>query len=137
MTYLNNSRRLIASVLSLSIMWLSIFSSLTHADLISTGEMQQQEQLQYDRQQLLDLISQAELQDKFIDKGVDMDNAKERINNLTSDELAQLNAQINELPAGGDILGIIVLFLLVFIVTDIIGATDIFPFINPVNNSSK
>ena len=137
MTYLNNSRRLIASVLSLSIMWLSIFSSLTHADLISTGEMQQQEQLQYDRQQLLDLISQAELQDKFIDMGVDMDNAKERINNLTSDELAQLNAQINELPAGGDILGIIVLFLLVFIVTDIIGATDIFPFINPVNNSSK
>lgn len=132
MTKLNHSRRVIATLLSVSIMWLSIFTSVAHADLISTGEMQQQEQLQYDRQQLLELISQADVQDKFIDMGVDLNNAKERINNLTADELAQLNAQINELPAGGDILGIIVLFLLVFIVTDIIGATDIFPFINPV-----
>jgi hypothetical protein len=95
--------------------------------------MQQQEQVNYDRQQLVELLSRAEVQDKLIELGVDIDTAKDRVNQLTVDELAQLNAQINELPAGSGVVSIIVLFVLVFIVTDIIGATDIFPFIKPVN----
>jgi hypothetical protein len=52
---------------------------------------------------------------------------------MTGDEIAQLNQQINELPAGGDILGILVLVFIIFVITDVIGATDIFPFIHPVN----
>jgi hypothetical protein len=44
----------------------------------------------------------------------------------------QLNNHLTELPAGGDILGLAVLVFLVFVLTDVIGATDIFPFIHPV-----
>jgi hypothetical protein len=51
---------------------------------------------------------------------------------MTQDEVAQLNQQINQLPAGGDGLGIVILVFLVFVITDVIGATDIFPFIHPV-----
>jgi hypothetical protein len=52
---------------------------------------------------------------------------------MTDEEMAQLNQQIDELPAGGDVLGILLVIFLVFVITDVIGATDIFPFIHPVN----
>ena len=51
---------------------------------------------------------------------------------MTHQEIAQLNRQLADLPAGGDVLGIIVLIFIVFIITDVIGATDIFPFVHPV-----
>jgi hypothetical protein len=52
---------------------------------------------------------------------------------MTDEEIAQLNQQIDELPAGGDVLGILLVIFIVFVITDVIGATDIFPFIHPVN----
>jgi hypothetical protein len=51
---------------------------------------------------------------------------------MTQAEVAQLNQQIDQLPAGSGVLGIVVLIFIVFVITDVIGATDIFPFIHPV-----
>jgi Family of unknown function (DUF6627) len=55
-----------------------------------------------------------------------------RIDQMTQQEIAQLNQQFDQLPAGGGAVGLIVLIFLVFVITDVIGATDIFPFIHPV-----
>jgi hypothetical protein len=65
--------------------------------------------------------------------GIHQDHIKNRIDSLTDDEVAQIYQQINDPRAGGDALGILLTIFLVFVITDIIGATDIFPFINPVN----
>jgi len=64
--------------------------------------------------------------------GVNPEMARERINSLTGEELANINRQLDELRAGGDILGILLVIFIVFVITDVIGATDIFPFIHPV-----
>lgn len=95
--------------------------------------MQQQQQLNYDREKIIDLLSQVEVQDQLIELGVDIDDAKSRVNELTSEELAMINDKINDLPAGSGAVGLLVLVFVVFIITDVIGATDIFPFIKPVN----
>ncbi len=43
------------------------------------------------------------------------------------------NEGIGQLQAGGDsVLGVILLIFIVFVITDAIGATDIFPFVHPV-----
>lgn len=66
--------------------------------------------------------------------GVSPDWIKERVNNLTERELARINQDINNLNAGGEsILGILLIIFIVFVITDVIGATNIFPFIKPVN----
>ena len=66
--------------------------------------------------------------------GVSPDWIKERVNNLTDVELARINQGIDNLNAGGDsILGILLIIFIVFVITDVIGATNIFPFIHPVN----
>ena len=128
----NRIRKVIATVLSLSILWLGIFSSVAQADLIQTQEMQQQQQSGYDRQNLIDVLDQDRVQQQLVTFGVDPEIAKERVASMTDSELAQLNDQIDQLPAGSGALGIIFIILLVFLITDIIGATHIFPFINAI-----
>jgi len=58
---------------------------------------------------------------------------KSRIDSLTDSELARINRHVDTLDAGGNILGILLVIFIVFVITDVIGATDIFPFIHPVN----
>jgi hypothetical protein len=65
--------------------------------------------------------------------GVDPVVASERVSQMTDAELALLNERINELPAGSGAGGIILGILLVLLITDLVGATDVFPFINPIN----
>lgn len=64
--------------------------------------------------------------------GVSPDQIRSRIDSLTDTELARINQQVDELNAGGNVLGILLIIFIVFVITDVIGATDIFPFIHPV-----
>jgi hypothetical protein len=102
------------------------------AAVIGTDLLLQQQQVQFDREQLVQLLERDEVQQQLVTMGVDVADASERVAQMTDSEVQQLNAQLGELPAGGDALGIIVLLFLVFVITDVIGATDIFPFIHPV-----
>ncbi len=65
--------------------------------------------------------------------GVSPDQINTRINSLTDAELTRINQQVGDLNAGGNVLGILLVIFIVFVITDVIGATDIFPFIHPVN----
>jgi hypothetical protein len=134
MSLSNRFQKIIATLLALNIIWLGGFSGVAQAALIKTSDMQKVEQLSYDRQQIIQLINQDEVREKLIAMGVDPDLAKNRVNQMTASELTQLNDQIDQLPAGGGILGLVVLIFVVFVITDVIGATDIFPFIKSVNN---
>jgi hypothetical protein len=64
--------------------------------------------------------------------GVDAETVKLRLAQMTDQEIATLNERLGDLPAGGDAVGVILFLFVLFIVTDAIGATDIFPFVHPV-----
>jgi len=83
------------------------------------------------RDGLQQLFEQETAQQQLQEWGVNPDQIKGRIDSLTDAELARINQQVNDLQAGGDVLGILLVIFLVFVITDIIGATDVFPFINP------
>ena len=76
------------------------------------------------------MLDKQEVQDKLVDMGVSQDQVKDRIQSLTPQELASFEQQLAEAPAGQSVVGIIVLFLLVFIITDMLCATNVFPFVN-------
>ncbi|MGS7337782.1 PA2779 family protein, partial [Enterobacter kobei] len=46
---------------------------------------------------------------------------------------AQFNQQLDQAPAGAGVVGIIVLFLVIFIITDMLCATNIFNFVKCIN----
>lgn len=113
---------------------LGFFGSVTlpaQAAMISTPDVIQSQQSEYDREQLSDMLERQDVQEKLLAMGVSPETVQDRINHMTDFEIAQLNDQINDMPAGG-ILGAIVLIFVVFVITDAIGATDIFPFVRPV-----
>jgi hypothetical protein len=83
--------------------------------------------------ELLQTLNRSDVKQQLLDLGVKPENVESRINLMTHEEIADLNQQIGELPAGGDVLGILLVIFIVFVITDVIGATDIFPFIKPVN----
>ena len=108
----------------------SVWSSTATAAMVGTGEMITGQEVQLDRQQLMDMLEKQEVKDKLADMGVSEDQVRDRIQNLTPQELAEFEQQLAEAPAGQGVVGVIVLFLLVFIVTDMLCATDIFPFVH-------
>lgn len=61
-------------------------------------------------------------------RGVAPEQARARVAALSEAEAAQLAAQIDAVPAGGDLLGAAVFIFVLLLVTDILGFTKIFPF---------
>jgi len=127
---MNSINRALSLILSFLLLTLSF--SQVQAAIISNTQVFQQAQHIHDKEALLQIIKRNDVQQQLVKLGVSAADAEKRINNMTQQEIAQLNQQINELPAGGDALGLIVLIFIIFVITDVIGATDIFPFIHPV-----
>ena len=84
------------------------------------------------RDSLQQLLQQQSARQQLQALGVSPDLVKNRIDSLTDSELARINRHVDTLDAGGNILGILLVIFIVFVITDVIGATDIFPFIHPV-----
>ncbi|MNP00283.1 hypothetical protein D3C76_920720 [compost metagenome] len=68
------------------------------------------------------------VQNKLKELGVERSVVEKRISSLTNEELAQFNQQLDKAPAGG-IVGVILLVLLIFVITDLLCITHIFTFV--------
>jgi hypothetical protein len=124
-------RKLFSVLLSLSLIILPI--APTQAALVGNAELFASSSLDTDRTELLAALDRDSARQQLAALGISQEQAMERIAQMTDLEIAQLNQQLADLPAGGDVLGVVVLIFIVFIITDVIGATNIFPFIHPVN----
>ena len=111
----------------------SLHAQASQAAMIGTHEVIAQEQLQVDRDQLKTMLDDEAVQEKLASMGVSPEQVEQRINSLTGEELAHFNAQLDEAPAGAGVVGVIVLFLVIFIITDMLCATNIFRFVNCIN----
>ena len=125
-------QKYISVLLSVTLMSMSFTS--TQAAMISNDVVINRVQHSDAKTELLQTINRSDVKQQLLNMGVKPENIESRINLMTHEEIAQLNQKIAELPAGGtDVLGVLLIIFIIFVITDIIGATDIFPFIKPVN----
>lgn len=103
------------------------------AGVISSEQVIAKQQHHYNKQQVLSFLDTAEVQQKLVQLGVSQQDAAQRIANMTDAELAALNSQLHEMPAGG-VVGTIVTVLVVVAVLDLMGLTDVYPFIRPIRS---
>ena len=86
------------------------------------------------RDHLKSLISRNDIRKSLLSQGIDPDEAKIRVESLSDSEAIAVADQIEQLPAGGGAIGVIIgaalIVFLVLLATDILGYTDVFPFIN-------
>ncbi len=78
------------------------------------------------------VLDRADLAAALQARGVTPAELRARINALTDAEATQLLAQIDQAPAGGDILGIAFTVFIILLITDILGLTKVFPFTRSV-----
>ncbi len=85
-----------------------------------------------DRERLAALLVREDLRAQLEAKGVRPADVQARLDALSDAEVEQLAGRIDSLPAGGDIVGAVVLVFIVLLITDILGFTKVFPFTKPV-----
>jgi len=85
------------------------------------------------RENIKNFLSRQDAQNFLISKEINPDEAKARIDSLTDAEALMVSKHVENVPAGGNAIGIVVgAILLVFIIlliTDLTGLTDVFPFV--------
>ncbi|MEJ2393525.1 MAG: PA2779 family protein [Candidatus Thiodiazotropha sp.] len=121
--------RFFATLLSLSLLMLPLGSA--QSAMIGNSQLLDGS-ANTDRNTLLQTLDREEIRARLTQLGVDPEAVKVRVSQMTPQEVATLNQRMADLPAGGDALGVILVIFVVFIITDALGATDIFPFVHPV-----
>jgi hypothetical protein len=112
----------------------AVFAPVAQAGMIETDQIISSTQAQSDRAHLIESLSRADLADQLRSAGVDPVQLQDRVNSLTDDEVALLNEQLDQLPAGGGVLGVAVFIFVVLLIPDVLGYTDIFPFVKKTVN---
>jgi hypothetical protein len=105
------------------------------AQMIGTNAVIAGQQEADTRAQVLTFLAREDVKQVMTKHGIDTVEAQKRVGSLSSAELTKLANSMEQLPAGGDGLGAIVgaavLIFLVLLITDILGFTHVFSFVNP------
>lgn len=120
-------RRLIASLLVVSIAGLGLPLPV-HAGMLGTDAVV----ASAERGSIASFLEREDVRQQLQAQGVSPAEVKARVAALTDEEAAQLAARMDSLPAGGDVLGVLLVVFIVLLITDILGLTKIFPFTRPV-----
>jgi hypothetical protein len=86
------------------------------------------------RERLRAFFERADVREVLEDWGVSAAEADARVEALSDAEAASVAAKLDAMPAGGDgtvgiIVGALLLIFFVLLITDLLGLTDVFPFI--------
>jgi len=105
------------------------------AQMIGTNAVIAGQQEADTRAQVLTFLAREDVKQVMTKHGIDTVEAQKRVGSLSSAELTKIANSMEQLPAGGDGLGAIVgaavLIFLVLLITDILGFTHVFSFVNP------
>lgn len=120
----------VSAIMTLVMILSSMWAIPASASIVGTGELLTEQRADLDRDALMGMLEREDVKSTLANMGVGEQEVRDRIQSLTPSELADFKQQLAQAPAGEGVVGIIVLFLLVFIITDMLCATNIFPFIN-------
>lgn len=130
------ARKKLRFVSSFMVVFLLLFSmpyQSALAAMVTTEDLLSREQAQEARFYINEILAREDIQQALITQGIDPIEAQARVDSLTDAEAVRLAGIIEELPAGGNslglILGVALFVFIVLLVTDILGYTDIFPFV--------
>ena len=118
-------KRALVYLLTLNMVMLGL-PSLTLAAPIGIQELIQLEERQAHIDRIQSRLAQEEVKEMLMELGVNPIDAQQRIAALTNEELIMLEQQMDSLPAGGNVLAVLGVVLIVLIVLELTGAINIF-----------
>ena len=131
---LNKLMRPVALLLVVSFCLLNFNVPNAQAKMVGTDAVIAGQQAADQRAQLADFMAREDVKQIMTQYGVDPIEAQQRVDSLSNEELADLANSIDQLPAGGSAVGVIVgaalLVFIILLITDLVGLTHVFPFVN-------
>jgi hypothetical protein len=122
--YKTFAKRLMVLIMSFSLLGISL-PSVSYAGIIGTQTLIENQQSNDSQARVEEFIARDNVREQIIALGVDPVEVQDRLSALTADELRLLEQEIDNLPAGG-ILVIIGIVFVVLIILDLTGVVDIF-----------
>ncbi len=120
--------RWISRVVILSMLAMGLPLQFAFAGMVETDQAVSHELAGQDRARISAFIDREDVLAQLQKQGVTAGEARARVNALTDDEAHKLAGKLDQLPAGGDVLGVLFTVFIVLLVTDIVGLTKVFPF---------
>ena len=132
---LKKMTRPVSYFLVISFLLLNFNVPTAQARMIGTDSVITGQQEATNRAQVDNFLAREDVQQIMTQYGIDIVEAQKRVESLSSVEMEKIANSMDQLPAGGDgvgaIVGAAVLIFLVLLITDILGVTHVFPFVNP------
>jgi len=120
----------VSHLVALSLLALNLYLPAAHAGMIGTEAVVNAVQVQQNRERLHTALNRDDVQAQLLARGVDPTQVQARVDSLTDEEMQTLATNMDQLPAGGDgLVGALVFIFIVLLVTDLLGLTNIFPFV--------
>jgi hypothetical protein len=130
---LRQLRRGVALVLAVVMLVISLPLGRAQAALVSTEELLAAGNGAADRARVLAFLERAEVREQIAALGVDPTEAAARVAALSDAQVREIAGQLEQLPAGqsavGAVVGAILIIFLILLVTDLLGLTNVFPFV--------
>lgn len=86
------------------------------------------------REQVAAFLGREDVQQIMTQHGIDPAEAQKRVDSLSNAELGEIANSMGQLPAGGSgvgaVVGAVVFVFVVLLITDLLGLTHVFPFVN-------
>ena len=131
MKYLGKCANIISPILMVFLIYSVIPVVPAFAGIVTTDQLSDLEAATADRAKVSSFLAREDVRRHITDFGVDPADVEQRINALADEEIDGLARNIDEIPAGQGMVGLLVfvavVLFLVFAITDIAGATDVVP----------
>ncbi len=121
-------------VVMLSMLAMGLPMQSAFAVMVDTNQTVVHELANQDRAKINAFLDRADVIAQLQKQGVTANQAKARVYAMTDDEAHNIAGKLDQLPAGGDVLGVLLTVFIVLLITDILGFTKVFPFTHSINN---
>lgn len=102
--------------------------NVASAQMIETDQAVNQALVEQGRLKIKSFVEREDFRIQLEANGVTTEQAIARVDALTDEEVLKVSGKLDELPAGGDIIGAAVFIFIVLLITDILGLTKVFKF---------
>jgi hypothetical protein len=117
------------------LLWAMTFTGFTQtvqAAIIGTDQLHAASAAEQNRARVLAALERPDVAAQLERMGVAKADAQARVAALSDAEVASLAQRVDTMPAGGDVLGVILFVFLLLLLTDILGLTKVYPFTRSV-----
>jgi uncharacterized small protein (DUF1192 family) len=131
----NKFSRVVCLTVVLSLLVLNVATA--RAGLVSTETAMTASRNADNRAMVIAQLQRDDVRQVLESKGLSVAEVEQRVNALSDAEINRIANQMNDMPAGagafGVVIGAVLLVFIILLITDMAGATDVFPFVKKAN----